>query len=185
MGIAEGQAIKWQAMLEIKRVHVRADTSPVSVESVSFPHNIRKGHLVVMQSLLWHVFLGPQVRTANICGFVGTVVFSRQFGIVQATSIAQGPRSIRSSSPFGSLSPVAAVTASGRCCSAPTFLGVYTCKSARLVLLHIVLVRIRLWLGRLAEHFVLMALIRGLLLVRRLLCQNDLSNLHQRIKLHT
>lgn len=137
---------------------------------------------------LAEALLGPKIRaTASTHRgiLVCSLIFPRQFGVVQPTSIAQRSGSIRSPSPLGRFGTIAAVAASWWCGPPSTLLSVATCETASLTIIAFLLAGIALRLmGRLVERFVV-ALICCLLFVDCLLGKDDISNFKKRVQLDT
>lgn len=129
---------------------------------------------------LGHVFFGAKVGVVDGRILAGVVLLASQFSIVQATSIAERAGSIRSTSPLGSFGAVAAVASSRRCSTSATFLGIRT----REAVLHVVFVGSG-GHDRFGVCLLLLALLRGLLVVGQLLCHDDVPNFGQGVQLKT
>lgn len=99
---------------------------------------------------------------------------------MQTTGIAERPRAIGSTSPFGSLGAVAAMAAAWRCSATSALLGVSGCKATPVVFGG----RGRWWCS-FYERLLLLALLCGLLIVGYLLGHYDIADLGERLELQS
>ena len=86
---------------------------------------------------LGHVLLGAKIGVVDGRVFAGIVLLASQFGVVQATCVAECASSVRSTSPLGSFGAVAAMAAARRSSTSPALLRIRASKSR----FHVILVR--------------------------------------------
>ena len=123
-------------------------------------------------SFLGHVLLGAKIGVVDRGVLVGVVLLASQFGVMEATCVAKCASSIWSTSPLRSFSAVAAVAAARRSSTSPTLLRIRASESR----FHVILV-VTSRHDRLGIRFLLLTLLRSLLVVSQLLCNDDLTDL--------
>lgn len=131
--------------------------------------------------VLRHALFRSEVGVVDRSVFVGVVLLTGQFGIVQPTRVAQRPRAVGSATPLRSLSSVAAVASARWCGAASALLGIGASKTCFGVF---EILRVS-WHQGLGICLLLLSLLGCLLVVRELLSIDDLADFRKRIKLKT
>lgn len=132
---------------------------------------------LVLTSMVPHWILSNRFSFAawhNLESFSENIPLSQEVRLTEATSIAQSPCTIRSTTPFGSLGSVARMATTRRCCSSSPFLGFSTSKSSSTVELFQKVVRV--FIGFAWGRLEILSIVFPLLSKRLLLSLDEISD---------